>query len=828
MLIAEFSHKGEEIEIENELWQYDYGQRIQIKGLDLPETFEVHFAWKDSEKAKVVIGSTVNGISTVDIPNVALEQRRTITAYIYLSGITEGETVNTIILSVNKRKAPENFGTPEDVDLFHHTLAATAEYQRQAKESEKQAAARSADAEAWAHGREDHPDQEQDNAKYYAEQAAASQQAAELLQQRVSDLATQAQNNIGEAQQQAIKTITEQQGISIQKIKNQTAESEDNLKNTIRAAEQIKTDLDTEVENATPIKQGLDDSNTAAIKTKVDLDKSNTIADQIKAELEVLNTTASKTKTNLDGANKIATDLTGTLENEISEGIQTKIDIQTTAEKAMSNLQTEATKQQEYIKTSIDDTLSISGKAADAAVAGKKIDSLKEDLSNKITKFYVSSHGETHLADSDNGKIMDMKVFGNSEQKKYTGYQLFALAPIDLSTGEKVSLPYTENGITVDIANDGIGYTVRGTNTLNEQVSDIYLSMSNAFDIEAGTYTRRGKIINGNSNVELISGGGSSNGGCLEYRANKVDFTFTETVKKGKSGNFVIRISPGATVNAIVYFQIEKGSEAHDFEPYVGGQPSPSPDYPQEIKSVVNPTVRVFGGTFGNKLNNKQINWLIENMNIWHDNIHFVLYDEFGINGSIRLVVCVYKNDINNYPCTFIDTDGNITTGRYQIDSINNDVKNKFIHCNMLPIADTRNVLTVVDSDSNKTVGLPNNYQTVTLPYTLNAIPVSSGGNVTIDGQQYIADYVDVERGKLIRNIDSVIFNGAENESWMLWNREDDTRWSFMYLFGVKAFSLAFYYYARSNAFTHDSNEKTDNRFWLCNPSIIHFNCLYV
>lgn len=159
MLIAEFSRKGEEIEIENELWQYDYGQRLQIKGLDLPETFEVHFAWKDSEKAKVVIGSTVNGISTVDIPNVALEQRRTITAYIYLSDTTEGETVNTIVLSVNKRKAPENFETPEDVDLFHHTLAATAEYQRQAKESEKQAAVRSADAEAWAHGREDHPEQ---------------------------------------------------------------------------------------------------------------------------------------------------------------------------------------------------------------------------------------------------------------------------------------------------------------------------------------------------------------------------------------------------------------------------------------------------------------------------------------------------------------------------------------------------------------------------------------------------------------------------------------------------------------------------------------------
>lgn len=44
--------------------------------------------------------------------------------------------------------------------------------------------------------------------------------------------------------------------------------------------------------------------------------------------------------------------------------------------------------------------------------------------------------------------------------------------------------------------------------------------------------------------------------------------------------------------------------------------------------------------------------------------------------------------------------------------------------------------------------------QSVTLNnITLNSIPVSSGGNVTIDGQQYIADYVDVEHGKVIRNI---------------------------------------------------------------------------
>ena len=34
------------------------------------------------------------------------------------------------------------------------------------------------------------------------------------------------------------------------------------------------------------------------------------------------------------------------------------------------------------------------------------------------------------------------------------------------------------------------------------------------------------------------------------------------------------------------YVQIEEGSIATDYEPYTGGQPSPSPDYPQEINSI--------------------------------------------------------------------------------------------------------------------------------------------------------------------------------------------------------------------------------------------------
>lgn len=66
----------------------------------------------------------------------------------------------------------------------------------------------------------------------------------------------------------------------------------------------------------------------------------------------------------------------------------------------------------------------------------------------------------------------------------------------------------------------------------------------------------------------------------------------------------------------------------------------------------------------------------------------------------------------------------------------------------------------------------PYHKQTVTLPYSLNAIPVNSGGNVTINGQQYVADYVDVERGKLVKMVDSSKLDNTQSivnkTEWLL------------------------------------------------------------
>jgi hypothetical protein len=77
-----------------------------------------------------------------------------------------------------------------------------------------------------------------------------------------------------------------------------------------------------------------------------------------------------------------------------------------------------------------------------------------------------------------------------------------------------------------------------------------------------------------------------------------------------------------------------------------------------------------------------------------------------------------------------------------------------------------------IEFGSTATAFEPYHEQTATLPYTLNAIPVSAGGNVTIDGQQYISDYADVERGKLVNMVDSSKLDNTQSivnkTEWLL------------------------------------------------------------
>lgn len=249
---------------------------------------------------------------------------------------------------------------------------------------------------------------------------------------------------------------------------------------------------------------------------------------------------------------------------------------------------------------------------------GKEIVSeLKKDISNKITKFYASSQGGTHLADSDNGKIMDMMLYGKSEQFTATGKNL-----LKIRDGAQ-----TTRGVTVT-AKDGV-FGLKGTATeTGWAIFDVDSFVLDGTCILSSNISTGIKVVVANKSFKPV----------LEQ--NK-----SVTLENAEVSKVCFLINKGKTYGiSNILIQIEKGSVVTSYEPYTGGIPSPSPDYPQEIKSVVNPTVKVS------------------------------------------------------------------------------------------------------NEDGTKS-------QTVTLPYTLNAIPVSSGGNVTIDGQQYIADYVDVEHRKVIRNI---------------------------------------------------------------------------
>lgn len=54
----------------------------------------------------------------------------------------------------------------------------------------------------------------------------------------------------------------------------------------------------------------------------------------------------------------------------------------------------------------------------------KNKEAIRQLKDGKISKFFASSQGDTNLPDSDDGRIVDLKLYGKSEQKQYKGVNL--------------------------------------------------------------------------------------------------------------------------------------------------------------------------------------------------------------------------------------------------------------------------------------------------------------------------------------------------------------------------------------------------------------------
>lgn len=251
--------------------------------------------------------------------------------------------------------------------------------------------------------------------------------------------------------------------------------------------------------------------------------------------------------------------------------------------------------------------------------------SLKEDISTKITKFYANSQGETHITDSDNGKIQDMMIYGKSSQD---------------------GTPTPENPVEIkSVVNPTI--KIVGKNLLNATLQ---------------TTTQNGVTCTANGD-----GTYTLNGTATERTEFIIDVFNIDISKKYK----------------LIAFTKER--------------------------SYINCFVQL-----------NQSPWTIYGAST---DSQVTITD----SKNIRLVIAVIKG----------------TTLSNEI------IKPMIVDASLYPDA------TYDDFE-------PYHEQTVTLPYTLNAIPVETGGNVTIDGQQYIADYVDVERGKLVRMVGEFVQNNQE------------------------------------------------------------------
>lgn len=201
----------------------------------------------------------------------------------------------------------------------------------------------------------------------------------------------------------------------------------------------------------------------------------------------------------------------------------------------------------------------------------------------------VSDEGDSLTLDGTANCPMKMELKGNTEQTTYTGKNL-------------INFPYYEttktvNGITFTVKNDG---TIHVEGTASARAEFLLRNRDKNLSITEGeTYTLATSGLGIVDNTLWLDTYGQT-GNFLDEWTLPQTSTYTSAVAQSKDIKPLLRIAVanGATVNRDVKVWLYKGSydETTTYEPYVGGTPSPSPDYPQDVRVVTsNNSVNVIG-----------------------------------------------------------------------------------------------------------------------------------------------------------------------------------------------------------------------------------------
>lgn len=173
-------------------------------------------------------------------------------------------------------------------------------------------------------------------------------------------------------------------------------------------------------------------------------------------------------------------------------------------------------------------------------IASLKVEtgSLKEDLSNKITKFYASNQGGTHITDSDNGKIQDMMIYGRSSQDGTPTPE----NPVEIKSVVNPTVKVTnEDGLKVqsvtlnNIILNAIPVSSGGNVTIGEQQY-----ISDYVDIEKGKLYRKVKRLNLKDvdDIKIAHGFHSNGNGYLAFGVKDANKEFEPISNRYKSSGW--------------------------------------------------------------------------------------------------------------------------------------------------------------------------------------------------------------------------------------------------------------------------------------------------
>lgn len=396
-----------------------------------------------------------------------------------------------------------------------------------------------------------------------------------------------------------------------------------------------------------------------------------------------------------------------------------------------------------------------------------------------------------------NNPMNEMKVFGWSKQESTTGAQLFPT--ITPSIEEK-------NGITVEHMEHG---KIHISGTAEKTVDFI----APTFELLAGTYTLSMGVNIDNTLMRCTL---STTEGLPYFDILNNEASKAETTEDNMILYLLLRVYGGKTIDITIQPMLNTGTSALPWEPYTGGQPSPSPDYPQEIVSAGS------DGKIGIEVRGKNLVDIYgySANDIPSPKAERILFNIYGTTLSTtektdKLIVhqeIIDGATANSYTSGYfcIGINRKLETGKDYIITFNiNVIQNPFsvstifvlfngIEANMAEVigdkvtvkvsckedgerqyVEVRNCgmsleisnFMITEKDENTIYEPYYEPQTISIntPTGLPAIPVDTDGNYTdANGQQWIADYVDLKRGKYVQNICDLPLKDI-NLKWYTW-----------------------------------------------------------